>query len=186
LHTPVTPLDIVFTAARVFLITVFLIAGIPKFVAGENMANTLRALGVQHGRTVLVLRIGVPIAETGLAVWLLIGSYPTAASFTAVAMLGSFTYVLVLLRARGAGGCACFMWDDSNVGVAHLVRNLVLVTVAIVIAIATLVGWYSWGPVWKLPTQSALLVAASVLFVLLVYVLIATSLQFARNVVVDP
>jgi len=185
LELPVTLLDTVFTSARVFLVTVFLMAGIPKFVVSEHLSNTLRALGVQRRGTVVALRIGVPIAETTLGVWLLMGSYPAAASFTAAAMLTAFTYVLVLLRERDAGGCACFLWDDSSVGVAHVVRNLVLVTVATVIGIATLVGWYTWEPVWKLPTQSALVVAASVLFVFLVYALIATSLQIARNVIAD-
>ena len=183
-ESPFTLFSTVSTSARVFLAIVFLIAGIPKLIAGKDLSNTVRALGVERRGAVVALRIGVPIAETALGVWLLMGSYPAAASFTAATMLTVFTYGLIQLRKRAAG-CACFVWDDGRVGVGHLVRNLVLVTVAIFIGIVTLLGWYTWEPVWKLPTQSALVVSASVLFVFLLYALMAKSLQFARYLVAE-
>lgn len=185
MESPVTPFSTVFTSARVFLAIVFLIAGIPKIAAGKDLSNTVRALGVESRGGLVALRIGVPIAETALGVWLLMGSYPAAASFTAATMLTVFTYALIQLRKREAGGCACFVWDDGRVGAGHLVRNLVLVTVAIIIGIVTLLGWYTWEPVWKLPTPSALVVSASVLFVFVLYTLIVRSLQFARYSVAD-
>jgi len=178
-------LSTVFTSARVFLAIVFLIAGIPKLAAGEELSNTLRILGFERPGIVLALRIGVPIAETVLGVWLLMGAYPIAAAFTGAAMLTIFAYVLVQLRERGADGCACFLWDDGSIGVGHVVRNLVLVTIAALIGIVTLFEWYTWEPVWRLHPQSALVVAASVLFVFLIYALVTTSLHYARNVAVD-
>lgn len=184
-ESPVELFSTISTSARVFLAVVFLIAGIPKVIAGKDLANTVRALGIERPGGVLALRIGVPIAETALGVWLLTGLYPAAASFSAATMLTVFTYALNQLRKREASGCACFVWDDGKVGVGHLVRNLVFVTVAIFIGIITLFGWYTWEPVWKLATQSAWVVSASVLFVFVLYALIAKSLQFARYLLAE-
>jgi uncharacterized membrane protein YphA (DoxX/SURF4 family) len=169
------------TSARVVLAIVFLVAGIPKAVNGKDLANTLRSLGVQRRGGVITLRFAVPIAETVLGVWLLTGVYPAAASFAALTVLLVFTYALMELRKREDAACACFVWDDGAVGVGHVARNLVLVTLAGFVGIVTLLRWYTWEPLWKLPTQSALVVAASVLFVFVVYALVAKSFQFAAS-----
>ena len=181
----VAPLSTAFTSARVLLAIVFLIAGIPKLVAGTDLSNTLRTLGVERRAFVAALRIGVPMAETALGVWLTADWYPAAASLAAVTMLTAFTLVVVRLRERGSEGCACFIWTEGRVGIGHVVRNLVLVTIAAVIAIVTIIGSYAWEPVWMLPVESALVVAASVVFVFVTYALIAASMRFARITAAD-
>lgn len=185
MELPVVPFSTVFTSARVFLAIIFLIAGIPKIFAGKALSNSARALGVESRSGVAAVRIGVPIAETAIGIWLLAGFYPAAASFTAAAMLTVFTYALVQLRKREADGCACFVWDDGRVGVGHLVRNLVLVTVALFMLTGTRLGWYTWEPVWMLPAQAVLVASASVLLVLVLYALIVMALQVARLSVTD-
>lgn len=180
MELPFMPSSTVFTSARVFLAAIFLIAGIPKIFAGKSLSNAVRALGVESRGGVAAVRIGVPIAETAIGVWLLAGVYPAAASFTAAAMLTVFTYVLFQLRKREADGCACFVWDDGKVGAGHLVRNLVLMSVALSMGAGTLLGGYTWEPVWMLPTESVLVASASVLLMLVLYALVAASLQFAR------
>jgi len=180
MELPFTPSGTVVTSARVFLAAIFLIAGIPKIFAGKSLSNAVRALGVESRGGVAAARIGVPVAETAIGVWLLTGAYPAAASFSAAAMLAVFTYVLVQLRRREADGCACFVWDDGRVGAGHLVRNVVLVAVALFMGLGTLLGRHAWEPVWMLPTESLVVASAAVLLVLVLYALIVTSLQFAR------
>lgn len=185
MELPVVPSGTVFTSARVFLAIVFLIAGIPKIFARKGLSNSVRALGVESRGVAAAVRIGVPVAETAIGVWLLVGAYPAAASFTAAAMLTVFTCVLVQLRRREADGCACFAWDDGKVGTGHLVRNLVLLAVALLLGTGTRLGWYTWEPVWMLPTQAVLVASASVVLVLVLYALIVMALQVARISVTD-
>lgn len=185
LEPPSALISIVFTATRAILAIILLIAGIPKLVAGKGLSTTLRALGVERRRAVVALRIGVPIVETALGVWLLSGLYPAASSFTAAAIFGAFTCVLVRLRKRGTAGCACFLWDDGSVELAQVVRNLILVTIATAIGTVTAFGWYTSGPVWKLQTQTTLVVSAAVLFVFVLYALVVKSIQLARHSITD-
>lgn len=186
MELPFTPSSTVFTSARVFLAVVLLIAGIPKIFAGKSLANAVRSLGVESRAAVAAARIGVPLAEVAIGVWLLTGFRPAAASFAAAGMFAVFTYVLVQLRRREADGCACFVWDDGGIGAGHLARNVVLVTVALFLGTGTLLGGYAWEPVWTLPAESVLVASASVLIVLVLYALIAASLHFARLTATDP
>lgn len=170
-------LEIIATSARAVLAIVFLSAGIPKAIHGQGLANTLRSLGIQRASNVMTLRFAVPIAETMLGSWLLTGVYPQAASVAAVMVLVVFTYVLTRLRKGEDATCACFAWDDTTVGIGHIVRNLVLASLAVFIGTITLLGWYTWQPVWELPKQSALVVSACVLFVFVLYALVAKSFE---------
>lgn len=179
------PLGTVVTCARVCLAIVLLVAGIPKFAVGKGISDSVRSLGVEGPRLVFALRLAVPMVETALGVWLLLGTHPVVASFTAAAMFAAFSYALIQLRSHGASSCGCFIWEDGRVDAGHLIRDLVFVADAAVIGVVTLTGRYDWEPVWRLPMQSALVVAASVFFVFLAYLLIASTLQLARGGVTD-
>lgn len=184
---PLPPLsNTLFTTARCFLALVFLTAGVSKLWDGTRFATTLRALGVESPRGVRAARVGVPVAETTLAIWLLIGSHPTSASFVAAVTLLLFTVALLELRRRDAYGCACFPWDEGEVGVGHVLRNLFLIGVAVSIGTLTLFGRLAWQPVWELPLQSSLVAGATIAFLVVVYALIVTSWRVGRRLADDP
>ncbi len=72
-----------------------------------------------------------------VAALLLVQWQRAVAAWCAVALLGAFTVLLVVKLARGERPpCACFgSWTAAPIGPANVVRNLVLVAVAVAAAL---------------------------------------------------
>jgi hypothetical protein len=115
------------------LAAVFAWAGAAKAVDRSTTARSFRALGLPG---VVVLTIGVPVAELLLAVGLVL--VPPVAAAMAFGLVIAFSVVLGrALRDGVAVGCGCFGTARRGpVSARDLVRNAVLAVVALVVAVA--------------------------------------------------
>ena len=145
------PADIV-VVARFCLAYVFLAAAVGKLREGRHVADiidrVLPRIG-QSRRAARFSRWGLILLEGSVGCGLLLGYALRAAALAAVLSLLAFTIVLWRLRATGwKGGCGCFGMRESGGGVGrlHLARNLLLVTVALLIFSAS----YETGAVLRL------------------------------------
>ncbi|WP_420442397.1 MauE/DoxX family redox-associated membrane protein [Candidatus Palauibacter sp.] len=146
--------DIV-VVVRFCLAYVFLAAVAGKLREGQHVAAIIAWVLPGVGRSGCVahlFRWGLVILEGLIGCSLLVGYALREAALAAAVSLLAFTVVLWRLRATGwTGGCGCFGMRESSGGVGHLhiARNLLLVTVALLIFSAS----YETGatlPPWHL------------------------------------
>lgn len=106
----------------------FVLAGASKLAAGERWPVDARALGAP-GIVIPVL----PWVELAVGAGLVTRLAVPAPAVAAVVLLTLFSALLVPhVRAEQPPSCACFgAWSASPVGVSHLVRNAVLVVLAV-------------------------------------------------------
>lgn len=115
--------------ARFFLVTVMLTASGTKLAALRDFAATLEALRLF--RTVPLAGAAIiPLSEVGAAVVLILS--PRSGSLVALGLLGAFSAVAVLTRARGIRVmCSCFgPISTSWLGLSTVLRNVLLALIA--------------------------------------------------------
>ncbi len=118
---------------------VFFVSGVSKIVARERFSQSLRELGLVHGRVETVVRTLLPISEIGIAFLLFLTrpwSLRVGAAACLVFLLLFIAVALFAIR-RGKTGveCACFgPLSHSTFGAALIVRNTVLSVLALYVA----------------------------------------------------
>lgn len=120
-------------AASIIVGAAFLLAGGAKLAAGKAWPAQARALGAPAAVAPVV-----PWFEIVLGALLCAQIARTVAALVAVAVLLVFSALIVtqLLRGRRPP-CACFgSWSARPIGWRHLLRNAVLIALALVAAFA--------------------------------------------------
>jgi uncharacterized membrane protein YphA (DoxX/SURF4 family) len=107
----------------------FVVAGGSKLAAGELWPAQARELGAPSV-TISV----VPWAELCVGAALIAGLVRPVAAVAALVMLVAFTGLIGLRLAEGKRpACACFgAWSSTPIGPMHLVRNGVLIVLAVI------------------------------------------------------
>ncbi|HET7093521.1 MAG TPA: MauE/DoxX family redox-associated membrane protein [Thermomicrobiales bacterium] len=122
---------------QLLLAGVMIVAATGKLLRSDEFVAALRLSRLPEA-AVRVAAVGVPVAETALAFWLVLssaGRLPAAFVATA-ALLALFTGWMVWVRARRLFvRCGCFGGGGGEVGAATIVRNLVLLCLAVVGAV---------------------------------------------------
>jgi hypothetical protein len=120
------------TIAAVIVGVVFLVAAVTKLAAPQAWRAQARGLGVPEGMAVVV-----PFVEAVLGALLVAQVERHVVAWFAVALLVAMTALLVQRLAQGEHPpCACFgAWSVKPVGVSHVVRNLVLLVLALAAAL---------------------------------------------------
>lgn len=114
--------------AALVLAAVLAWAAVAKLRTRDATAAAFRRLGLPAPG---VLAPGVPAAELGVAVGLVV--VPGWAAAVALALLAAFTTVLVRALREGTGlGCGCFGSTVAPVSPVDLVRNAMLAACAVV------------------------------------------------------
>ncbi|MEO3890715.1 MauE/DoxX family redox-associated membrane protein [Nonomuraea sp. B5E05] len=124
-------------ASRLLLVTVFALALAGKVRgrrAWEGFVGSLREMAVVGWAVVPMAAVAVTVAET--AVIVLVVAPPrwagTAGFALAAVLLGCFTVAVGAVARRPAPvPCRCFGPSGTPVGVAHVVRNLILVAASL-------------------------------------------------------
>jgi len=118
-------------AAAVVVGIVFVVAGASKLAAGPVWHASARDLGAPGWAVPIV-----PWAELVVGSLLVVRLAQPWPAIAAIVMLVGFSVLIaVRLRAGDHPVCACFgQWSASEIGPRHLVRNAVLVALAVVAA----------------------------------------------------
>ena len=118
--------------AGVLLGAVLLLSGGAKLAAGARWPAQAAALGAPAVAVPVV-----PWIELGLGALLVTGVARPVVALAAAALLAAFTVLLVARLAHGQRPpCACFgAWSTRPVGPGSVVRNVVLIALALVTAL---------------------------------------------------
>lgn len=124
---------VVGAAAAVVLGAAFLLAGASKLAMGEQWPAQARDLGAPAAVIPLV-----PWIELVIGAVLVVQFARPIAALVALAVLVVFTGLLVTRLAQGRRPpCACFgAWSAKPIGPSHVARNVVLMALAVVAAVA--------------------------------------------------
>jgi hypothetical protein len=124
-------------ACRLCLLTVFAVALAGK-VSGKDafaaFVRSLRAMGVVPEPAVAIAARASVVAEALVVVLLAVPArYPAAAGFAVAAgLLAAFAAAIQLSVRRGNSvPCRCFGVSSTPLGTRHVVRNVVLIAVAL-------------------------------------------------------
>ncbi len=119
--------------ASVLLGAAFLVAGGSKIAAGEAWPEQARGLGAPS----FVIPV-LPWFEIVLGAALVAQVAPVPVAVVALVTLVAFTALIARRLAQGAHPpCACFgAWSAKPLGAGHLVRNGVLILLAVVVIAA--------------------------------------------------
>lgn len=122
-------MDVIADVAAVAVGIAFLVAGSSKLAALESWRRQAADLGAP---TFSVMPL--PIVELIVGASLIVGLVKPFAAILAIAMLVAFTALLALRLSQGRRpACACFgAWSASPIGPKHLVRNGVLLALAVI------------------------------------------------------
>jgi len=132
------------TWLRALLGFVFLLAAVSKLRDARAFSAALRALGIERP----AFRIGVPLAEAVLGLWLWTGWAPRVSAVTASAVLVFLTLVLIHLRRTGyTGTCGCFIGDDGPVSTLQIVRNAILFVLSLCAGLGAVPALFAAGAV---------------------------------------
>ncbi|MFI7464923.1 MauE/DoxX family redox-associated membrane protein [Nonomuraea sp. NPDC049646] len=124
-------------ACRLLLLTVFALALASKVTsrtAWREFVESVRAMRVARGEAARPVAVAAAVAE---ALVVVLAAIPlswagTAAFVLAAGLLACLTVAIVLVVRRGAAvTCRCFGASTTPMGVPHVVRNLVLLAVAL-------------------------------------------------------
>jgi hypothetical protein len=123
--------------ARGALAAVFAVSGTMKLRAPGEFGEAVRELGSVPRRWVRPVGAAAVAAELGTAAALAVPATGVYGPCCAIALLAVFTGLIARsLWARRGGGpsvsCACFGAGGAEIGALHLVRNAVLLALAVV------------------------------------------------------
>lgn len=122
-------MDTVAVVASIVIGIVFVVAGASKLAAGPRWRANARDLGAP--RLVAPVLPWIELA-TGAALVARL-AVPIPAIVAAVLLVAFSVLIVIRLRAGERPSCACFgAWSATEIGRGHLIRNGVLLAVAIV------------------------------------------------------
>jgi uncharacterized membrane protein YphA (DoxX/SURF4 family) len=132
--SPSEALSSLAVVASVLLGLAFVVAGGSKLSAGPAWPDQARGLGAPS----FVIPV-VPWFEIGLGAILIVQLAPVPAGILALVTLVVFTGLIARRLAQGQHPpCACFgAWSAKPLGPGHLVRNGVLIALALVVIVAS-------------------------------------------------
>jgi uncharacterized membrane protein YphA (DoxX/SURF4 family) len=124
-------MDTVSTIAAIVLGAVFVIAGASKIASGRGWPVQARGLGAPERLIPLI-----PWLELVIGAGLVTRIAPIFFAVVAAVVLVAFTTLIVLrLREGQHPPCACFgTWSARPLGTGHVVRNVVLIILAVLSA----------------------------------------------------
>jgi uncharacterized membrane protein YphA (DoxX/SURF4 family) len=133
-------LEVTGIAFRALLCLIFIVAAYAKLTSRQARADMVQAvlelLPVGRGVARSATRLGIAL-EIVAAILLLAPGAGNYGAVLAAVLLTSFTGVLVAGVVRGRRvQCRCFGMDGGTVGVSHIVRNIVLIGLAVAAALA--------------------------------------------------
>lgn len=119
-------------AAGLVLGVVFLASGAAKIASGSLWAQQVQAIGAPPVSVAVV-----PPLEIVVGALLCTRVAPAAVAAVALALLTTFTALITVRLAQGKRPpCACFgSWSARPLGWRHLLRNVVLIALAVVVLI---------------------------------------------------
>jgi uncharacterized membrane protein YphA (DoxX/SURF4 family) len=119
--------------ASVVLGAVFVLAGAAKLAAGSTWIAQARQMGATHPVATVV-----PGVELLLGAALVTGLFSPIPALAAIGLLVVFSVTIARQLVDGRHPpCACFgAWSTRPLGEGHLVRNAVLIVVAVVACFA--------------------------------------------------
>ena len=119
-------------AAGLVLGIAFLAAGAAKIASGSLWAQQAKAIGAPALSVAVV-----PPLEIVIGALLCTRAAPEIVAAIALALLAMFTTLITVRLAQGKRPpCACFgSWSARPLGWRHLLRNLVLIALAVVVLI---------------------------------------------------
>jgi uncharacterized membrane protein YphA (DoxX/SURF4 family) len=122
---------------RLVLAGVFGVAAAAKLAAPDETRATLEEFGLGE-RAARIAAPVLPLAEAAVAVALLIAPTARVGAIGAAVLLGLFSLAVAVNLARGRRpDCNCFgTVHSAPIGPATLVRNLVLLAVAVLVGVA--------------------------------------------------
>jgi uncharacterized membrane protein YphA (DoxX/SURF4 family) len=129
-------LPLLFTAARVLLGVVFIIAGTAKIADPSAFAATIANYGILSGMPALVVATILPWGELLCGVGLVVGLFVRGSALLTILFLSIFTIVALYAMMRGLDiSCGCFTLDPlaERIGWKKILENLALLGVSIVV-----------------------------------------------------
>jgi peroxiredoxin len=167
---------------RALLGFIFLLAAVSKLRDARGFAAALGALGIERPAFRESLKIGVPLAEAGLGLWLWTGWSPLFSAVTASVVLVLLALVLVHLRRTGyTGTCGCFIGDNGAVGALQIVRNSILFVLSLWVGLGAFVipdPFRPTSPSWE---RLPLLAVMATMVMLGAYVLMTRKARVPRG-----
>ena len=122
-------MELVADLAAVVVGVAFVVAGASKLAAFDGWRRQAADLGAPA-----FVVMPLPVVELAVGAALIVGLAKPIAALLAVVLLAAFTTLLGIRIAQGERpSCACFgAWSASPIGPKHLVRNGVLLALAVV------------------------------------------------------
>ncbi|BCX03560.1 MAG: hypothetical protein KatS3mg053_1498 [Candidatus Roseilinea sp.] len=158
---------------------VFILAAVGKLRTWGTLRDAVERLTMHRlsGAAAQSAALGLPPAEFALGVGLLVGFWPALLPAMAGTLLGIFSVVIAAHLRRGNNlSCNCFGESSAAIGPSALVRNLILLGMAL-----WMTGW-AWAhpartftPVWLLGLGASELAGLLVVVVNLMMIVFALS-----------
>lgn len=122
-------MDTVALIASIVVGAAFVVAGGSKLAAGGSWPSQARGLGAPDWTIPFVPWVELAVGALLIAQW-----FPPWPAVAALVLLLAFSALIVNALARGRRPpCACFgAWSAKPIGAGHLVRNGVLIVLAVV------------------------------------------------------
>ncbi len=154
---------------RLFLGIVILWAGILKIRHPPDYFTMMQSITPFLAYPLAYASRFIVIIEVFLGAWLIIGLEVTMVSAALAVLLVIFTGLLFTLILRGYNGsCACFgAADQHQVGITHLIRNLLLLVLNSIVLKNSLDTICTSTLIWNI-SINALLISAFLVFVFLI------------------
>ena len=128
------------TGCRAALAFVFFIACVSKVQRAGSFRefhDSLKDLGLPSARLVRLLSLAIPAIEGAIVIVLAVNRTSLWGLIAAIAVLGAFTAGIGIAKAQGrVVRCRCFGGSGTLASSAHIARNLVLLTVSVMGALA--------------------------------------------------
>jgi len=158
---------------RALLGLVFLLAAVSKLRDSRGFSAALRALGIERAELQESLRVGVPLAEAVLGIWLWTGWTLLWSAGTAVAAFSLLTLALLKLRRVGyTGTCGCFIGDTAQLNRLPMARNGLLLVLAFWLGLGAYVAATPVGLASAAPGPFPLLVGVATVITVGTYVFV--------------
>lgn len=171
---------------RAFLGSAFLLAAVSKLRDPRGFAAVLGALGLERPAFGESLKLGVPLAEAGLGIWLWTGWSPLYSAVTAAFVLVLLTLVLLKLRRGGyRGTCGCFIGDRGGVSTLTIVRNAILFGLSLLAGLGAYVAPRPYGSTSPSSEELPLLAVMATVAALGAYIFLTSNARVRRTAATD-
>lgn len=153
---------------RLFIAGVLVIAAVGKLRNIRSFVLTVRSFRIVSRRWERLLAWTVVLAEIVTALLLAIPAWSAVGLCLAVLLMGAFTVAMLTVLARGERvACGCFGSSTVLIGKMHIVRNSLIILVAIVGIVTSVTSDDTPVGAWEFGIASAFAIFGVILLVLL-------------------